>query len=77
MTAWYHTGTVVGMAMNLRLTDEEAAALRKYAHDTNRSMQDVAREAIHEYVGERTKSRDAILARIVGEDAELLDLLAK
>jgi predicted transcriptional regulator len=65
------------MAMNLRLTGDEAAALRKYAHDTNQSMQDVAREAIREYVGERRKSRDEILARIVREDADLLDLLAK
>ena len=63
--------------MNLRLTDAEAAALRQYARDTGRSMQDVAREAINEYVSERTKSRAEILSRIVREDAELLDLLAK
>jgi predicted transcriptional regulator len=65
------------MAMTLRLTEEEAEALRRYAEDTGRSMQDVAREAIRDYVGERRKSRDEILARIVREDSDLLDLLAQ
>ena len=65
------------MAMTLRLTDDESDALRSYAEDAGRSMQDVAREAIRDYIAERVKRRDAILARIVEEDAELLDLLAK
>lgn len=65
------------MAMTLRLTDDETEALRSYAASTGRSMQDVARRAVREYVGERAKSRDAILARIVSEDAELLDLLSQ
>jgi len=68
---------MAGVAMTLRLTDEEAEGLRRYADDTGRSMQDVAREAIREYVGERRKARDEILARIVREDADLLDLLAQ
>jgi predicted transcriptional regulator len=63
--------------MTLRLTDEETEALRAYAQATGRSMQDVARQAIHEYVTERRQQRDAILKRIVEQDAELLDLLAK
>ena len=65
------------MAMTLRLTDDETQALRDFADATGRSMQDVAREAIRDYVAERTKARDEILARIVTEDAALLDLLAK
>jgi predicted transcriptional regulator len=65
------------MAMTLRLTDEEANALRDYAESAGRSMQDVAREAIRDFVTERAKRREAILARIVREDAELLDLLSK
>lgn len=65
------------MAMTLRLTDAETAALREYADKAGRSMQDVAREAIRDYVAERTRRRDEILARIVSEDAALLDLLAK
>jgi predicted transcriptional regulator len=63
--------------MNLRLSDEETEELRKYAADTGRSMQDVARQAIHDYVTERTHRRDELLARIVAEDQALLDLLAK
>ena len=63
--------------MTLRLTDEETEALRAYAQESGRSMQDVAREAIRSYVSDRAKKRDAILARIVSEDRDLLDLLAK
>ena len=63
--------------MTLRLTDEEADALRDYAQNSGRSMQDVAREAIRLYVSDRNRRRDEILARIVSEDAEALDLLAK
>jgi predicted transcriptional regulator len=63
--------------MTLRLTDSEAAALRDYAERTGRSMQDVARQAIRDFVGERAKSRDEVLKQIVDEDAALLDLLAQ
>jgi len=38
------------MAMTLRLTDEEAKALRAQAEREGRSMQSVARAAILEYV---------------------------
>jgi predicted transcriptional regulator len=41
------------MAMTLRLTDEEAAALREQAEREGRSMQDVARSAVREYVDRR------------------------
>jgi len=63
--------------MTLRLTDEQTQALREYAERSGRSMQDVAREAINDYVSERTKKRDEILNRIVSEDSALLDLLSK
>ncbi|PRY42869.1 ribbon-helix-helix protein, CopG family [Umezawaea tangerina] len=65
------------MAMTLRLTDEENEDLRRTAERENRSMQEVARQAIREYVQRRTKLRDEALARIVAEDAELLDRLAR
>lgn len=58
--------------MTLRLTVEETEALRDVAKREHRSMQDVARAAIDEYVSRRTKRRDAHLAAIVHEDAELL-----
>jgi predicted transcriptional regulator len=65
------------MAMTLRLTDDETAALRSFADETGRSMQEVARDAIREYVGRRNAHRDELLARIVDEDRPLLDLLAQ
>jgi len=43
------------MAMTLRLTDIEADALRRQAESEGRSMQDVAREAVREYVERRAK----------------------
>src|SRR5450432_758615 len=41
------------VAMNLRLTDDEAEALRRKAEQEGRSMQEVARAAIADYVSER------------------------
>lgn len=63
--------------MTLRLTEDETNALREFAQASGRSMQDVARDAIREYVSERRKLRAEVLDRIVHEDAALLDLLAK
>ena len=47
------------MAMTLRLTDDEAAALRKRAEREGRSMQEVAREAVRQYV-DRTSRRELV-----------------
>lgn len=55
------------MAMTLRLSDEETEALRRRAQREGRSMQDVAREAVREYVG-RTSERE-LLDQVL--DAEL------
>ncbi|MBA3236197.1 MAG: ribbon-helix-helix protein, CopG family [Chloroflexi bacterium] len=60
------------MAMTLRLTPEEAAALRETARREGRSMQDVARTAITDYVRQRAIRRDEHLARILAEDAALV-----
>jgi predicted transcriptional regulator len=38
------------MAMTLRLTDEETAALRTQAEREHRSMQEVARAAVRQYI---------------------------
>jgi hypothetical protein len=65
------------MAMNLRLTDAETAALRRKADDEGRSMQEVAREAIRQYTSDRTARLAAAIDRIRTEDAELLDRLGK
>jgi hypothetical protein len=45
------------MAMTLRLTDEETEALRAQAEIESRSMQDVARAALREYVARRGNAR--------------------
>jgi len=65
------------MAMNLRLNDEEMAALRQRAEREGRSMQEVAKAAINDYLSRRPdRLRDAI-ERVRTEDAELLDRLSK
>jgi hypothetical protein len=65
------------MAMTLRLTEEESEALRTYAEAHGQSMQEIARAAIRDYVGDRAAKRKRLLQRIVTEDAEALDLLSK
>lgn len=41
--------------MTLRLSDEETNALRERADHEGRSMQDIAREAVREYIDNRTR----------------------
>ncbi len=65
------------MAMNLRLTEAETEALRRRAADEGRSMQEVARAAIAEYVSDRPGRLRAAVERVRTEDAELLDRLAR
>ena len=45
--------------MTLRLSDEEAAALRRRAEREGRSMQEVARAALREYI-DRTSRRELL-----------------
>ena len=47
------------MAMTLRLDEQETDALRQRAELEGRSMQDVARQAVRDYV-ERTSRRDLL-----------------
>jgi predicted transcriptional regulator len=67
------------MAMTLRLTDHEAEALRLRAGLEHRSMQEVARQAIREYV--ETHSRAELLDRVLDEElpryAEALERLGR
>ena len=65
------------MAMNLRLSESETEALRQKAAQEGRSMQEVARTAIQQYVSDRPQRlRDAI-SRVRNEDSDLLPRLAK
>ncbi|WP_337060799.1 FitA-like ribbon-helix-helix domain-containing protein [Kineococcus sp. G2] len=63
--------------MNLRLTDDETEALRRRAEQEGRSMQEVARTAISEYVSDRPTRLRAAIDRVRTEDAELLARLAR
>ncbi|GAA5016591.1 DUF6290 family protein [Actinopolymorpha pittospori] len=67
------------MAMTLRLTDEEAEALRMRAELEHRSMQDVARQAVREYI--ESHSRVDLLDRVLDEElpryAEALERLGQ
>ena len=67
------------MAMTLRLTDDETDALRLRASREGRSMQDVARTAVREYI-DRTSRRellDVILDREFPRYAEALRRLGE
>jgi predicted transcriptional regulator len=65
--------------MTLRLTNDEANALRRRAEFEARSMQDVARQAIREYV--EGHSRADLLDRVLDEElpryAEALERLGQ
>jgi hypothetical protein len=65
------------MAMTLRLTDDETAALRSRAKLENRSMQEVARTAINAYIDDRSSRLAHAIGRVATEDSELLDRLSK
>ena len=65
------------MAMNLRLTDSETDALRAKAEEQGRSMQEVARTAIAQYVSDRPQRLLSAIERVRTEDAELLDRLSR
>jgi predicted transcriptional regulator len=65
------------VAMTLRLTDEEAEALRRRAEQEGRSMQEVARTAIREYTTDRNTRLASAIEKIRIEDAELLDRLSR
>lgn len=54
------------MAMTLRLTDAETDALRRRAEREGRSMQEVARAAVRDYV-ERTSRRE-LLDEVLDEE---------
>ena len=67
------------MAMTLRLTDSEQAALRERAEAEGISMQDAARRAVREFVS-RGRHRDRVGAAatlIVAKHAEALRRLGE
>jgi hypothetical protein len=65
------------VAMNLRLSETETDALRAKAEQEGRSMQEVARTAIAQYVSERPQRLRAAIDRVRDEDGELLERLSR
>lgn len=63
--------------MTLRLTGDETEALRRKARDEGRSMQQVARDAIAQYVQDRPARLAALVDEGLKEHEELLKRLAK
>lgn len=54
------------MAMTLRLDDQESEALRQRAEHEGRSMQEVARQAVRDYI--EHKSRRDLLDHVLDEE---------
>lgn len=63
--------------MNLRLTEPETEALRRKAEQEGRSMQEVARDAIAQYVSGRPRRLREAIEKVKTEDGELLHRLAQ
>ncbi len=77
--AWYQQWYHVVMAMTLRLDEQETAALRERAEREGRSMQDVARQAVRDYIERTSKHEllDAVLDRELPRYAEALERLGQ
>lgn len=67
------------MAMTLRLDEQETDALRLRAEREGRSMQDVARQAVRDYVerSSRTELLDGVLDEELPKYAEALHRLGQ
>jgi predicted transcriptional regulator len=63
--------------MTLRLSDDDAAALRETAEREHLSQHEVAVRAIRAYTSGRQSRLEAAVARVAERDAELLDRLGK
>lgn len=67
------------MAMTLRLTDDETEALRRRAEREQRSMQDVARQAVRDYIDRMSRRElvDQVLDEVLPQYAEALERLGQ
>lgn len=67
------------MAMTLRLTEDEQAALRERAESEGISMQEAARRAVREYVvqGQHRDRVSAAARRVIDAHAEALERLGR
>ena len=65
------------MAMTLRLSDEQSAALKRIAAQEGISMQEAALKAVDDYLTRREKRLGDVIRRVKNEDQELLHRLAQ
>ena len=65
------------MAMTLRLSEKQSAALKRTADQAGISMQEAALQAVDEYVSRRQKRLSDAISRVKNEDKELLRRLAQ
>ena len=65
------------MAMTLRLTEEDTAALRRTAEEEGRSMQEVALTAVREYTQDPPARVQRLLDEIIETDAAIIERLRK
>jgi predicted transcriptional regulator len=65
--------------MTLRLSDDEAEALRHRAERESRSMQDVARQAVRDYIEHHSRAEllDQVLDEELPRYAEALERLGQ
>ena len=70
---WYN----LFMAMNLRLSPEQAKALKRAAAEDGISMQEAALRAIDAYTSRRRNKLLKGIEKVKTQDAELLQRLAK
>ena len=67
----------MSMAMTLRLSEKQSAALKRTADQAGISMQEAALQAVDEYVSRRQKRLSDAISRVKIEDKELLRRLAQ
>lgn len=65
------------MAMTLRLSDEQGAALKKMSEAEGLSMHEIALTAIDSYLARRDEKLKEAIAKVLLEDKELLSRLAQ
>ncbi len=67
----------MGIDIDLDLDEADMAALRRRAEQEGRSMEEVARSAINEYIAGRPDRLRTAIDRVRTEDAGLLDRLSE
>lgn len=74
---WYQRDTIVGMAMTLRLSDEENQRLTELAEAEGRSKQEIMRSALADRWARKHRDQqlDEVLNRVLPRYRGLLDRL--